>query len=78
MPKERISITIDENLSVEIQSFAKSNNLSRSEFIEDVLMEWQKKCKREQMIEGYKIMAKENLECAKDFAVLDEEVWPRE
>jgi metal-responsive CopG/Arc/MetJ family transcriptional regulator len=78
MPKGRISITIDEHLSKEIQQYAQSKNLSKSEFIENVLRQWQKNWKREQMIEGYKRMANENLECVKDFALLGKEVWPHE
>lgn len=78
MPKERICISIDENLVYEIQGYAKSNNISRSELIEEVLIQWQRNWKKQQMVEGYKAMAKENLKYAKTFALLGEEAWPDE
>lgn len=78
MPKERISVTINESLSSDIQNYAKSKKLSRSELVEDILFQWQKNYKKQQMVEGYKAMAKENLQCAKDFNFLSREVWPNE
>ncbi|WP_372369152.1 ribbon-helix-helix protein, CopG family [Candidatus Uabimicrobium sp. HlEnr_7] len=78
MQKERISITIQKDLCNEIHRYTKAKNISRSEFIEQVLLNWEKEYKRQQMIEGYKMMAKENSKIAQDFSALSQESWPDE
>ncbi len=76
MAKEKLSITIDSNLSKEIQQFAKSKKLSTSKLIENVLVQWKKEIINTQMIEGYKAMAQENLLLAKEFEQTGKEIWP--
>lgn len=75
MPKEKISITIEKSLSEDIQSFALKKKLSKSQLIESIIFQWQKEQKRNQMIEGYKSMYEENLEIAKNFEPVGNEVW---
>lgn len=75
MAKEKISITIDKSLSEEIQNYAVKKKLSKSQLIENIIFQWQKDQKSKQMIEGYKAMAKENLEIAKDFESSGNEIW---
>lgn len=78
MAKEKLSITIDSNLSKEIQKYAKTRKLSTSKLIENVLVQWKKENIKKQMVEGYKAMSLENSELAKEFEKLGNEVWPND
>ncbi len=78
MSKEKLSITLDSDLSKEIQKFAKSKKLSTSKLIENVLLQWKQENIKKQMVEGYKSMAEENLKISKEFEALNNESWNHE
>ena len=75
MNKEKISIPLDHQLSEEINLSAKLRGIPRSQFITEILYDWYKNDKRQQLIEGYQTMAAENLKLAKSFASFQDETW---
>jgi metal-responsive CopG/Arc/MetJ family transcriptional regulator len=62
--KQKVTITIDEALLREIDRFSEEHGETRSFLIEEAMKEWKKKKLEEELIEGYRSMAKENAEIA--------------
>ncbi len=78
MAKQKVSVTINSELLMDIEAYLQMKNISRSVFFEQILLNWQQDYVRKQMIEGYKAMSKENAQIAEDFEALDNEVWTNE
>jgi metal-responsive CopG/Arc/MetJ family transcriptional regulator len=64
MSKERITVTIDEELVKELDRAAEAQNQSRSNLVEAAVQTWRKVQLERTLIEGYKAMADEDLKVA--------------
>ena len=64
MSKEKITVTIDEELLEDLDRAAKSLNVSRSSMLEKAIRTWKKDLRRLELIEGYRAMSDEDLKVA--------------
>ena len=62
--KLKITITIDRTLVNEIDALSKKYGESRSHLIEMVIKAWRKELLEKELIDGYRAMAKEDVETA--------------
>ena len=64
MSKEKITVTIDEELLEDLDRAAKSQRVSRSSVVEKAIRTWKKALLQRELIEGYRAMADEDLKVA--------------
>ena len=64
MSKVKISVTLDETLSRELDRLARQLETSRSRVVEEAIRFWQRKRKEAALIEGYQAMAPADTETA--------------
>lgn len=64
MGKAKITVTIDENLIESIDNFAEKEGKNRSQLMEEAVNFWRDWHIEQELIEGYRAMAKEDLETA--------------
>lgn len=64
--KQKISISLPEELLVFVDTAAKEANISKSNYITKLLKEKATEQERKLMIEGYKVMAEENRKLAEE------------
>ncbi len=64
MSKEKITVTIEEELLEELDRAAKSQKVSRSSVLEKAIRTWKKSLLQQQLIEGYRAMSDEDLKVA--------------
>ncbi|MBA7699084.1 hypothetical protein ES703_107770 [subsurface metagenome] len=76
--KARLTISLPRDLISLADEVASERKVSRSKVVSDCLSEFARKRKMELMKEGYKAMAKENLEIAKQAFALQREVALRQ
>jgi metal-responsive CopG/Arc/MetJ family transcriptional regulator len=62
--KEKITVTIDEELLEDLDRAAKSLRVSRSSVLEKAIRTWKKDLLRRELIEGYRTMSDEDLKVA--------------
>jgi len=74
----RLTISLPRDLISLADEVASERKISRSKVVSDCLSEFARKRKMELMKEGYKAMAKENLEIAKQAFALQREVALRQ
>lgn len=74
----RLTISLPRDLISFADEVASERKVSRSKVVSDCLSEFARKRKMELMKEGYKAMAKENLEIAKQAFALQREVALRQ
>lgn len=58
--KQKVTVTIDESIVREIDRLSKERNETRSHLIEKALKAWRRKQLEQELIEGYRAMAKED------------------
>ncbi len=64
MSKEKITVTIDEELLEDLDRVARSIRESRSKVLEKAIRTWKKSLLQRELMEGYKAMSDENLKVA--------------
>ena len=64
MSKEKITVTIDEELLEDLDRVAKSQSESRSKVLEKAIRTWKKSLLQRELIDGYKAMSEEDLKVA--------------
>lgn len=64
MGKAKITVTIDETLIKTLNRLSERRKYSRSRLVEEAVMSWQRHQMEQELIEGYRAMAKEDLETA--------------
>ena len=64
MGKTKITITIEEALIHELDRLSEQRNQSRSQLVEEAVKSWQRWQIEQELIEGYRAMAKEDVELA--------------
>jgi len=62
--KEKITVTIDEELLEDLDRVARSQRESRSKVLEKAIRTWKKSLLQGELIEGYKAMSDEDLKVA--------------
>jgi metal-responsive CopG/Arc/MetJ family transcriptional regulator len=62
--KQKVTITIDEEIVKEIDRLSREQGESRSNLIEEAIREWRQRQLKNELIKGYTVMAKEDLETA--------------
>ena len=72
--KLKVTVTIEESIVGEIDRASKERGESRSRVIETAIQEWRKRELDKQLIEGYRAMAKEDMETAEANLAAGEEV----
>ena len=66
MSKGRITVTIEEELVEELDRLAKALNGSRSGLVETAIRAWKKTQMEQELMEGYRAMAKEDRKTAEE------------
>ena len=66
MSKEKITVTIDQELLEDLDRAAKSQGESRSCVLEKAIYAWKKARLERELIEGYRAMAEEDLKVAEE------------
>lgn len=64
MRKVKVTVTIDEAIVKELDRIVVNQQENRSHLIEEALKFWQYHQMKQELIEGYKTMAKENVKTA--------------
>jgi len=62
--KQKVTITIDEEIVKEIDRLSREQGESRSNLIGEAIREWRQRQLKNELIKGYTVMAKEDLETA--------------
>ena len=66
MSKEKITVTIDEELLEDLDRAAESLGVSRSSVLEKAIRTWKKALLQRALIEGYRAMSGEDLKVAEE------------
>jgi len=66
MSREKITVTIDEELVQELDRMAKILKGSRSRLVEAAIRTWKKARLEQELKDGYRAMAEEDLKVAED------------
>jgi metal-responsive CopG/Arc/MetJ family transcriptional regulator len=64
MAKERITVTIDEGLVQDLDRAAEAQHRNRSNLVEAAIRTWKRVQLEQELIEGYRAMAEEDLKVA--------------
>lgn len=76
---KKVELILPENLLETVDSIAKKENMTRSEYIENAMRfyieEREKRELREQLIQGYQEMAEINIKISEDFFSAEQELW---
>ena len=64
MSKEKITVTIDQELLEDLNRAARSQKVSRSSVLEKAIRTWRKTLLQRELIEGYRAMSGEDLKVA--------------
>lgn len=64
MGKAKITVTIDEQLIESIDNLAEKEGKNRSQFMEEAVNFWHQWQMEQELIEGYRAMAKEDVQTA--------------
>lgn len=64
MGKAKITVTIEETLIHELDRLSEQRNQSRSRIVEEAVTSWHRWQIEHELIEGYRAMAKEDVEMA--------------
>ena len=67
MSKTKITVTIDKSLIVHLDDRARRLHTSRSRLVEEAIRRWREWKNRQELIDGYREMAGENVEAAEAF-----------
>jgi len=65
MGKAKITVTIERTLIHSLDRLSKQRHQNRSQAVEEAVKSWQHSQTEHELIEGYRAMAKENMEMAK-------------
>jgi metal-responsive CopG/Arc/MetJ family transcriptional regulator len=66
MSKEKITVTIEEELVAELDRLARTLKGSRSSLVETAIRAWKKAQMEQELMEGYRAMAKEDRNTAEE------------
>lgn len=72
--KQKVTVTIDESIVREIDRLSKERNETRSHLIEKALKTWRRKQLEQELIDGYRAMAKEDAKTAEHNLEVGKEV----
>lgn len=64
MGKAKITVTIDEALIEELDRLSGARKASRSRLVEEAVKDWRRRQIEEELIQGYRAMAREDAETA--------------
>lgn len=62
--KQKVTVTIDESIVRDIDKLSKETNETRSHLIEEALKAWRRGQMEQELIDGYRAMAKEDSKTA--------------
>ncbi len=66
MGKAKITVTIEEALIEGLDRLSEQRNQNRSQIVEEAIQSWQRGQIEHELIEGYRAMAKEDVEMAEN------------
>lgn len=66
MGRSKMTVTIDASLIGVLDRLSHERKESRSRIVEEAIRSWQRSRIKEELIEGYRAMAKEDVETAED------------
>jgi len=66
MSKARLTVTLDQDVMQTLVERCAHEKSSRSQFVENILRDWQRNCIREQLVDGYRTMSGEDATTAEE------------
>ena len=74
MSKAKITVTVEKSLIENLDLLSERLKKSRSHLVEEAIRAWQNLKRKQELIEGYQTMARENVETAESFLSAGTEV----